>query len=104
MVVRNGSHGEREVITSAGAVSGEGPARERPPGRSRDRGADAVRLGDPAGVVPQSPEDHRGAAAALPGLAAIMGAKVVGAGTIIAADLSDLALECAKSLSRLQDR
>ena len=66
LVVRNGSHQPREVLTSAGAVEVIAP-------RVNDRRVDpdtgerrAVLLGDPAAVVPQDPEDHRGVAAAVP--------------------------------------
>jgi hypothetical protein len=62
LVVRNGSHLPREVLTSAGAVAVTAP-------RVNDRRVDPdtgertrVRLGDPARLVPQDPEDHRGAA------------------------------------------
>ena len=66
LVVRNGSHQPREVLTAAGAVEVVAP-------RVNDRRTDPdtgerqpVLLGDPAAVVPQDPEDHRGAAAAVP--------------------------------------
>ena len=66
LVVRNGSHQPREVLTSAGAVEVVAP-------RVNDRRIDPdtgerlrFSLGDPAAVVPQDPEDHRGAAAAVP--------------------------------------
>ena len=66
LVVRNGTHQPREVLTSAGAVEVVAP-------RVNDRRIDPdtgralpVLLGDPAAVVPQDPEDHRGVAAAVP--------------------------------------
>ena len=65
LVVRNGHARPRQVTTAAGAVEVRSP-------RVDDRRADpvtgeraAVLLGDLAAVVPQEPEDHRGAAAAL---------------------------------------
>ena len=58
LVVRNGSHQPREVLTSAGAVEVTAP-------RVNDRRVDPdtgarrpVLLGDPAALVPQDPEDH----------------------------------------------
>jgi hypothetical protein len=62
LVVRNGSHEPREVLTAAGAVEVVAPRARR----HRDRAAVPVQLGDPAAVVPQDGEDQRGAAAALP--------------------------------------
>ena len=65
LVVRNGSHQPREVLTSAGAVEVIAPRvndRRTDPG---DRRAGEVLLGDPAAVVPENPEDHRSVAAAL---------------------------------------
>ena len=66
LVVRNGTHQPREVLTAAGAVEVTAP-------RVNDRRTDpdtgrtaAVLLGDPAALVPQDPEDHRGVAAAVP--------------------------------------
>ena len=73
LVVRNGSHQPREVLTSAGAVEVTVP-------RVNDRRIDpdtgraaAVLLGDPAAVVPEDPEDHRGVAAAVPARAVLGG-------------------------------
>ena len=66
LVVRNGSHQPREVLTSAGAVEVVAPRvndRRTDPDTGR---AGPVLLGDPAAVVSQDPEDHRGVAAALP--------------------------------------
>ena len=37
LVVRNGSHQPREVLTSAGAVAGDRAAGQRPAGRPRHR-------------------------------------------------------------------
>ena len=58
LVVRNGSHQPREVLTPAGAVEVVAP-------RVNDRRIDpdtrraaSVLLGDPAALVPQDPEDH----------------------------------------------
>ena len=66
LVVRNGSHQPREVLTSAGAVEVIAPRvndRRIDPDTGR---AGEVLLGDPAAVVPQDPEDQRGVAAAVP--------------------------------------
>jgi hypothetical protein len=69
LVVRNGSHQPREVLTSAGAVQvvvrghAAGQRRAHRPGHRR---TDAVLLGDPAALVPQDPEGHRGVAASVP--------------------------------------
>src|SRR3712207_7380467 len=59
LVVRNGSHRPREVLTSAGAVEVVAP-------RVNDRRVDPdtgermrVLLGDPAALVPQDPEGDR---------------------------------------------
>ena len=66
LVVRNGSHQPREVLTSAGAVEVTAPRVNdrridpRPGERARFSSAILPR------VVPQDPEDHRSAAAALP--------------------------------------
>jgi hypothetical protein len=51
LVVRNGSHRPREVLTSAGAVEVTAPPGKRPACGSRDGRASSVRLGDPASVV-----------------------------------------------------
>ncbi|MCO1660827.1 transposase [Pseudonocardia sp. S2-4] len=66
LVVRNGSHQPREVLTSAGAVEVVAP-------RVNDRRVDAEtgqRRRFSSAILPalgaQDPEDHRGAAAALP--------------------------------------
>ena len=66
LVVRNGTHQPREVLTTAGAVEVVAP-------RVNDRRVDPdtgqrgpVLFGDLAAVVPQDPEDHRSAAAAVP--------------------------------------
>ena len=59
-------HQPREVLTSAGAVEVIAPRvndRRIDPDTGR---AGAVLLGDPAALVPQDPEDHRGVAAAVP--------------------------------------
>ena len=56
----------RQVITAAGAVEVQGAAGQRQAHRRGNREAQAVPLGDPAAVVPQVAEDHRGAAAAVP--------------------------------------
>ena len=73
LVVRNGSHQPREVLTSAGAVEVSAP-------RVNDRRIDPetgragqVLLGDPAAVVPQDPEDHRSVAAAVSTRAVLAG-------------------------------
>src|SRR5262249_31094076 len=47
-----------------GCRGSEGAAGQRPPDRPGVWGADALLLGDPAAVVPQVPEDQRGAPAA----------------------------------------
>ena len=66
LVVRNGHHQSREVLTSAGAVEVTAP-RVNDKRVDPDTGAaPAVLLGDPARVGAQDPEDHRGAAAAVP--------------------------------------
>jgi hypothetical protein len=51
LVVRNGSHRPREVLTSAGAVEVTAPRVNAPACGSRDGRASPVRLGDPASVV-----------------------------------------------------
>ena len=58
-------HQPREVLTSAGAVevTAPGSTKAHRPGHRR---AAAVLLGDLAAVGAEDPEDHRGAAAALP--------------------------------------
>jgi hypothetical protein len=66
LVVRNGSHEAREVLTSAGAVAGDRAAGQRQAHRPGDGRAAAVLLGDLAGVGAEDAEDHRGAAAAVP--------------------------------------
>ena len=66
LVVRNGSHQPREVLTIGRRGRGDRAAGQRPARRPRHRRAAAVLLGDPAAVVPQDPEDHRGVAAAVP--------------------------------------
>ena len=65
LVVRNGSHQPREVLTSAGAVEVVAP-RVNDRRIDPDTGERAVLLGDPAALVPQDPEDQRGVAAAVP--------------------------------------
>ena len=66
LVVRNGSHQPREVLTSAGAVEVTAPRvndkRTDPETGQRQRFSSAIL---PA-VGAQDPEDHRGAAAAVP--------------------------------------
>ncbi len=57
LVVRNGYHESREVITSAGAVAVRAP-RGGPPGGSRDRRTPATPLGDRATVGAQDPKGH----------------------------------------------
>ena len=65
LVVRNGSHQPREVLTSAGAVEVTAP-RVNDKRTDPDTGrAAAVLLGDLAAVGAQDAEDHRGAAAAV---------------------------------------
>jgi hypothetical protein len=71
LVVRNGSHQPREVLTAAGAVQVLAP-------RVNDRRTDPdtgerrrFSPGDPAALVPQDPEGHRGAAAAVPARAVL---------------------------------
>ena len=66
LVVRNGYHQSREVLTSAGAVEVTVP-------RVNDKRTDPATgerkrfcLGDLAAVGAEDPEDHRGAAAAVP--------------------------------------
>ena len=70
-------HGRRLVVRNGSPPAARGPhlgrrggggraAGQRPAHRPRHRRAGPVLLGDPAAVVPQDPEDHRGAAAALP--------------------------------------
>ncbi len=66
LIVRNGYHQPREVLTSAGAVEVARAAGQRPPGRSRHRAAAAVLLNDSARLVTTHSEDHRSAAAAVP--------------------------------------
>ncbi len=66
LVVRNGYHEPREVLTSAGAVEGRRSADQRQARRPGEWAAAAVLLGDLAALVPQDPEGHRGAAAAVP--------------------------------------
>ena len=66
LVVRNGYHQPREVLTSAGAVGVTAPRvndKRTDPGH---RGAAAVLLGDFAAVGAEDPEDYRGAATAVP--------------------------------------
>ena len=66
LVVRNGYHAEREVTTAAGAV----PVRQPRVNDKRidevTRRAEAVLLGDPAGVGAEVAAGGRGAAAAVP--------------------------------------
>ena len=71
LVVRNGYHQSREVLTSAGAVRGDRAAGQRQAHRPGYRGAEAVLLGDLAAVGAQDPEGHRGAAAAVPARAVV---------------------------------
>ena len=66
LVVRNGAHQPRKVLTSAGAVEVIAP-------RVNDRRIDPDTGGrarfsspDPAALVPQDPEDQRGVTAAVP--------------------------------------
>ena len=66
LVVRNGYRRAAEVLTSAGAVEVTAPRVNDKRTDPADRGAEAVLLGDLAAVGAQDPEDHRGAAAALP--------------------------------------
>ena len=73
LVVRNGSHRPREVLTSAGAVEVVAPRVNDRRVDPRRRRTPPVLLGDPAAVVPQDPEDHRGAAAAVPARASSSG-------------------------------
>jgi hypothetical protein len=80
LVVRNGHARPRRVTTAAGAVE-VCAAGERPAGRSGDGGADAVLLSALAAVVPQEPEDHRGAAAAVSARAVVHG-RCPGAGAV----------------------
>jgi len=65
LVVRNGYHEPREVITSSGAVEVQAPRvndkRIDPDTGERARFSSP----DPAAVVPQDPEDQRGVAAAV---------------------------------------
>jgi hypothetical protein len=62
LVVRNGSHQPREVMTAAGARA----AGQRQTCRRRDRRTQAVFLDDPAGLVAQVPAAGRGVATAVP--------------------------------------
>jgi hypothetical protein len=58
LVVRNGCHQSREVLTSAGAVQVTAPRvndKRTDPGTG---GAGPVLLGDPAAVGAQDPEGH----------------------------------------------
>jgi hypothetical protein len=65
VLVRNGYHAPRQVLTSAGAVEVTAP-RVNDTRVDPDTGERAVCLGDPAAVGAEDPEDHRGAAAAVP--------------------------------------
>jgi len=65
LVVRNGHHNEREVITAAGPVPVRAPG-QRQAHRSGHWGAETVRFGDPARVGTQVAAGGRGAAAAVP--------------------------------------
>src|SRR4051794_30769329 len=65
LVVRNGSHQRRDMLTSARGGGGSGTAGQRPAQRSGDGPAAVVLLGDLAAVLPQGPEGHRGAAPAV---------------------------------------
>ena len=56
LVVRNGSHQPREVLTIGRRGGGGRAAGQQPPHRPRHRRAAAVLLGDPAAVVPQDPK------------------------------------------------
>jgi hypothetical protein len=73
LVVRNGSHQSREVLTSAGAVEVTVPRvndkRTGPGTGERQRFSSAIL----AAVVPEDPEDHRGAAAAVPAWPVVRG-------------------------------
>ncbi len=66
LVVRNGFHEPREVTTAAGAVAVRQPRVNDKRDRRGDREAQAVRLGDPAGVVPEVAQGRGGVAAAVP--------------------------------------
>ncbi len=66
LVVRNGYHGEREVLTSAGAVPVRAPRVKRQAHRRRGRATASVLLGDPAGVGAQVSTSGPGAAAVVP--------------------------------------
>ncbi len=55
LVVRNGSHQPREVLTSARGGGGGRATGQRPEGRPGDGRAPAVLLGDPAAVVRARP-------------------------------------------------
>ena len=65
LVVRNGYHREREVLTASGAVHGDRAARQRQARRCRYRRAAKVFLRDPASVGAQVTADERGSAAAV---------------------------------------
>src|SRR5690348_12024260 len=65
LVIRNGFHQPREVVTAAGCGAGAGAAGQRQAIRRRDRGTSPVLLGDPAGVGAQVSPGGRGVAAAV---------------------------------------
>ena len=66
LVVRNGYHQPRTVVTSAGAVEVKAPRGERQADGPGNRGAATVLLGDSARMGATFPADHRGSAAAVP--------------------------------------
>ncbi len=73
LVVRNGYHAEREVTTAAGAVPVRAPRVNDKRIDEKSGGAQAVLLGDPAGLVAQVPAGRRGAAVAVSARAVQLG-------------------------------
>lgn len=66
LVVRNGYHTERDVLTAAGAVTVKVPPGQRQAYRPGHRRTAAIFVVDPAGLGAQVPADERGPAAAVP--------------------------------------
>jgi hypothetical protein len=64
LVVRNGYHEPREVMTAAGALPVRAPRVNDKRADPQERSTQAVLFGDPAGLVTQVTEGGRGAAAA----------------------------------------